>query len=157
NNRDQIRQDWQNNRDQAREDWQNWFDDHYPWHGGWYWGHAPGYWARWDYLWDNYPVAAAVGLTWWGGNTLAYGVGCEEYYNPYYTESPVVNYSEPVVSLPVEAPAATTDQPASALPPGVSQEAIDKFNQARAAFLEGKYEEALKLTDEAVAKMPHDA
>jgi tetratricopeptide (TPR) repeat protein len=47
--------------------------------------------------------------------------------------------------------------PATGLPPGVSQEGIAKFDQARAAFLEGKYDEALKLTDEAVAQMPRDA
>jgi tetratricopeptide (TPR) repeat protein len=155
--RDQIREDWQDYRDQARDDWQNWFDDHYWWHGGWYWGHAPGYWGRWDYLWDEYPVAAAVGLTWWAADTLAYTFGCDDYYNPYYEEAPVYNYAEPVVSLPVEAPAPTADQPASALPPGVSQEAIDKFDQARAAFFERNYENALKLTDEALAHLPHDA
>jgi tetratricopeptide (TPR) repeat protein len=151
--RDQIREDWQNHRDEAREDWQNWFDDHYPWYGGWYWGHAPGYWNRWDYLWDNYPVASAVGLTWWGANALASTFGYGDYYNPYYEESPVVNYSEPVVSMPVE----TASLQESGLPPGVSQEAVAKFDQARAAFMEGDYEKALKLTDEAVAKLPHDA
>jgi tetratricopeptide (TPR) repeat protein len=151
--RDQVREDWQEHRDQARDDWQNWFDDHYWWHGGWYWGHAPGYWARWDFLWDRYPVAAAVGLTWWGANSMGYQFGCEDYYNPYYAATPVVNYAEPVVSLPVEA----ASQEGSGLPPGVSQEAIDKFDQARAAFLEGDYEKALKLTDAAAALLPHDA
>jgi tetratricopeptide (TPR) repeat protein len=43
------------------------------------------------------------------------------------------------------------------LPPGVSQEAIDLFDQARGAFLEGKYDAALKHTDEALTKMPRDA
>jgi tetratricopeptide (TPR) repeat protein len=153
--RDEIRDDWQNHRDQARDDWQNWFDDHYPFHGGWYWGHAPGYWGRWDYLWDNYPAAAAVGLTWWGANTLGSEFGCGDYYNPYYAEGQAISYEEPIVSLPVEE--LPSDESASTLPPGVSQEAINKFDQARAAFLEGRYEEALKLTDEAIGKMPHDA
>ena len=151
-NRNDIREDWQNHRDQARDDWQNWFDDHYPRYGGWYWGHAPGYWGRWDYLWDNYPVAAAVGLTWWGVNSLAYQFGTGDYYNPYYEEGSAVSYAEPVVSLPVEPP-----QEGAALPPGVSQEALEKFDQARAAFLEGDYAKALKLTDQAVAQMPRDA
>jgi Flp pilus assembly protein TadD len=152
-NRDQIREDWQQHRDEARDDWQNWFDDHYWWHGGWYWGHAPGYWGRWDYLWDEHPVAAAVGLTWWGVNSLGYQYGTGDYYNPYYEETPVVNYAEPVVTMPVE----TGPEQGSGLPPGVSQEALEKFDQARAAFLGGDYEKALKLTDEAVAKMPRDA
>jgi tetratricopeptide (TPR) repeat protein len=152
-NRDQIREDWQQHRNEAREDWQNWFDDNYWWHGGWYWGHAPGYWGRWDYLWDNYPVAAAVGLTWWGVNSLGYAFGTGDYYNPYYEETSVVSYAEPVVTMPID-PAI---QPGSALPPGVSQEAIDKFDQARTAFAEDDYAKALKLTDEVIAQMPHDA
>jgi tetratricopeptide (TPR) repeat protein len=151
--RDQIREDWQNNRDQAREDWQNWFDDHYPWYGGWYWGHAGGYWGNWDYLWDNYPVAAAVGLTWWGANALASTFGYGDYYNPYYEESQGFSYTEPVVSMPADYGAPQE----SGLPPGVSQEALDKFDQARQAFYEGDYEKALKLTDAAIAIMPHDA
>jgi tetratricopeptide (TPR) repeat protein len=150
--RDDVRNDWQTYRDQARDDWQNWFDDHYWWHGGWYWGHAPGYWARWDYLWDNHPVAAAAGLTWWGVNSLGYQFGYGDYYNPYYAETMPVYYTEPVITQPVEAAA-----PATGLPPGVSQESINKFDEARAAFLEGKYDAALKLTDEALVKMPRDA
>jgi tetratricopeptide (TPR) repeat protein len=151
--RDQIREDWQNNRDEAREDWQNWFDDNYRHYGGWYWGHAPGYWNRWDYLWDEYPVAAAVGLTWWGANALAYRFGYGSYYNPYYVESSVVNYSEPVVTAPMEM--VVSQEPAA--PPSATEEAVAKFDQARAAFMERDYEKALKLTDEAVAKLPHDA
>lgn len=151
--RDDIREDWQGHRDQARDDWQNWFDDHYWWHGGWYGGHAPGYWSRWDYLWDNYPVAAAVGLTWWGVNSLGSQFGCGDYSNPYYEETAVANYAEPVVSQPVEPPS----QQGSGLPAGVSQEAVGKFEQGRAAFLEGDYDKSLRLTDEAVAQMPHDA
>lgn len=155
--RDDIREDWQAQRDQARDDWQNWFDDHYWWHGGWYWGHASGYWARWDYLWDTYPVAATVGLTWWGVNSLGYQYGYGDYTNPYYAESMPVIYTEPVVTLLVEVAAPEAGQTAPALPPGVSPEAISKFDKARAVFLEGKYDEALKLTDEAVAQMPRDA
>jgi tetratricopeptide (TPR) repeat protein len=150
--RDQIREDWQQHRDEARDDWQDWFDDHYGWYGGWYGGYAPGYWGRWDYLWDNYPVAAAIGLTWWGVNSLGYQFGCSDYSNPYCTESMPASYSEPVVTAPVE----PTQEPSS-LPPGVSADAVAKFDKARAAFLEGRYDEALKLTDSAVAQMPRDA
>jgi tetratricopeptide (TPR) repeat protein len=170
--RDEIRQDWQNYRDDARDDWQGWFDDHYGMYGGWYGGYASGYWGRWDHLWDNYPVAAAAGLTWWGANALGYAFGYSDYYNPYYTESMPVYYTEPIVTVPAEpvqtvvtqpAQAAPTqvvqvqESPAPALPPGVSAEAVDKFDQARAAFYDRKYDEALKLTDEAVAQMPRDA
>jgi tetratricopeptide (TPR) repeat protein len=152
--RDQVREDWQQHRDEARDDWQNWFDDHYGRYGGWYAGYAPGYWGRWDYLWDNYPVAAAVGLTWWGVNSLGYQFGCSDYSNPYYAESMPAYYAEPVVTMPVEPAQGPT---ASGLPPGVSAEAVAKFDQARAAFVEGRYDEALKLTDAAVQQMPRDA
>ena len=155
--RDDIREDWQNHRDEARDDWQNWFDDHYGWYGGWYGGFAPGYWGNWDYLWDNYPVAAAMGLTWWGANALGYGFGCSDYGNPYYTESMPAYYTEPIISAPVEAAPETTAAGTTALPPGVSADAVAKFDQARAAFMDGKYDEALKLTDEAVKQMPRDA
>ena len=152
--RDQIREDWQQHRDQARDDWQNWFDDHYGWYGGWYGGYAPGYWGRWDYLWDNYPVAATVGLTWWGANALGYAFGCSDYSNPYYSEGMPSYYTEPVLTAPVEPVQETAT---SALPPGVSADAVAKFDQARTAFFEGRYEDALKLTDAAVAQMPRDA
>jgi tetratricopeptide (TPR) repeat protein len=154
--RDQIREDWQSHRDEARDDWQNWLEDNYGRYGGWYGGYAGGYWARWDYLWDNYPVAAAVGLTWWGANRLGSAFGCSDYSNPYYGESMPVDYSEPVLT-PVAPPQEPAAQAAAALPPGVSPEAVAKFDQARAAFLEGRYDEALKLTDAAVAQMPRDA
>jgi uncharacterized protein (TIGR03066 family) len=164
-NRDQIREDWQQHRDEARDDWQDHFDDHYGYYGGWYGGYASGYWSRWDTLWDNYPVAAAAGLTWWGANALGYMFGYSDYYNPYYTESMPVYYSEPVITMPapVEAapPAAGAPPqppaPVSSLPPGVSEQAVDKFDQARDAFYDRRYEEALKLSDEAVAQMPRDA
>jgi tetratricopeptide (TPR) repeat protein len=150
--RDQAREDWQQHRDQARGDWQNWFDDHYGRYGGWYDGYAPGYWGRWDYLWDNYPVAAAVGLTWWGVNRLGYEFGYSDYSNPYYEESMPVDYGVPVLT-----PAIEYSQEPAALPPGVSAEAVAKFDEARAAFLEGHYDKALELTDSAVTKMPRDA
>src|SRR5262249_19800452 len=111
NRRDQVRDNWHAYRDQVRDDWQNWFDDHYWWHGRWYWGHSPGYWWRWDYLWDQYPVAGAIGLTWWAVNNLGYEFGCGDYYNPYYTEAMPVYYTEPIVTEPVEAPASETGLP----------------------------------------------
>jgi tetratricopeptide (TPR) repeat protein len=151
-NRDQIREDWQNHRDQARDDWQNYFDDHYGRYGGWYWGHASGYWNRWDYMWDNHPVAAAVGLTWWGVNAVGSVFGTGDYSNPYYEEGSAVSYADPIVAASAEAPPAE-----GALPPGVSPEAVAAFDQAREAFMAGDYAKALTLTDQAVAKMPRDA
>jgi tetratricopeptide (TPR) repeat protein len=153
--RDEVRNDWQGYRDDARDDWQGWFDDHYGRYGGWYAGYAPGYWGQWDYLWDSYPVAAAVGLTWWGANSLGWQFGYSDYSNPYYVESMPVYYSEPVISMPLEP--VPQSETATAQPPGVSADAVAQFDQARAAFLEGKYDAALKLTNAAIAQMPRDA
>ena len=154
--RDDIRNDWQEHRNEARDDWQGWFDDHYGRYSGWYGGYAPGYWGQWDSLWDEYPVAAAVGLTWWGVNSLGYQFGYSDYSNPYYTESMPVYYTEPILTVPIE-PIQETTVVAAAPSQAVSTEGVSKFDQARAAFLEGQYEAALKLTDAAVAQMPRDA
>jgi tetratricopeptide (TPR) repeat protein len=156
-NRNQIREDWQQHRDEARDDWQNWFDDHYGRYGGWYSGYAPSYWRDWDYLWDNYPVAAAAGLTWWGANAVGNLFGCSDYSNPYYSEDMSAVYTEPIYTTPLEPAPEQAGAAEAALPPGVSAEAVAKFDQAREAFLGGNYDEALKLTDAAVAQMPRDA
>ena len=147
--RNEIRNDWQDHRDEVRHDWQDWRDDHYPWHRGWYWGYAAGYWNRWDYLWDQYPVAATVGLTWWGANSLGYVFGCDGYYNPYYVDTGGYSYAEPIV---IESYVSVEVQPAEP-----TQESLDKFGQAQAAFAQGTYSEALKLVDEAVVQWPRDA
>jgi tetratricopeptide (TPR) repeat protein len=126
-------------------------------------------------------------LTWWGANALGYAFGYSDYYNPYYTEGmpayytepiitepvyytepvaiPPVQYAEPIPATPVQPvqPAAAAPAPAVAAPPAAaplpaaSSDALAKFDQARDAFREGRYQEALKLTDEAVAQMPRDA
>jgi tetratricopeptide (TPR) repeat protein len=165
--RDDIREDWQDHRDYARDDWQGWFHDHYGAnYGDWYSGYAPAYWNRWDPLWDNYAVAAAAGLTWWGANNLGYQYGYLDYYNPYYTESMPVYYSEPIITAPVEtvivqqsAPPGTAPAPAATLPPPAPQppEDMSNFDASRTAFYDGKYDEALKLIDAAMAQKPRDA
>ena len=97
-----------------------------------------------------------IGLTWWGVNSVGYRFGYSDYSNPYYAESMPAVYSEPILTTSIEPAQESAVAAAPALPPGVSAEAVAKFDQARAAFLEGKYDEALKLTDAAVAQMPRD-
>jgi tetratricopeptide (TPR) repeat protein len=174
--RDQLCGDWQQCRDDFQSDWQGYFDDHYGGYSDWYSGYAPEYWGGSDPLWDDYPVAAAAGLTWWGANALGYGFGYSDYSNPYYTESMPAYYNEPIITTPIEVnqdvtttaaaptsvstPAAApqaASPPTAAPAPGGSSDAVSRFDQARAAFYEGRYDEALKLTDAAVAQMPHDA
>ena len=155
--RDDVRQDWQQHRDEARDDWQDWFDDHYGRYGGWYGGHAPGYWGHWDYLWDNYPVAAATGLTWWGANSLGYQFGYSDYSNPYYTESMPVYYTEPVVTMPIVPAQEPAAQAASPCRRAFRPTPSPSSTRPGPPFSKAATTEALKLTDEAVALMPHDA
>ena len=154
-NRNEVRNDWQNHRDAVRNDWQNWRDGRYPWHRGWYWGYAAGNWNRWDYLWDDYPVAAAMGLTWWGANSLGYSFGYQNYYNPYYVNTGGYSYAEPIVT---ETYVSAEGQPATVpVPVEPSPQSLDKFSQAQAAFAQGSYEEALDLVDQAAVQWPRDA
>ena len=151
------RQDW---RDNTREDWQNWADDKYNhygdwYHGGWY----PG--ASWGYMWNNYPVAAALGLTAWGINRIGYGWGYYDYSNPYYSSSAGYgyNYSEPLVVY-ADSGATATD-PAAAGPASSSQlqptdAGLAAFEEARTAFHAGDYAGALAKLDVTLQTMPRD-
>jgi tetratricopeptide (TPR) repeat protein len=158
--RQQNRQDY---RGQAREDWQNWAGEHGAWYNGaWAGGWYPG--AGWGYMWDNYPVAAALGVTSWGLNRLSYAFGMGGYSNPYYDEGGGggYDYSQPVETYQPAAesqPAATTDATAAATPtaPGVSPEGMSLFDQSRAAFATADYKKALDLINQTVKLMPNDA
>ncbi len=151
-NRNENRDDRQEYRGGAREDWQNWYDDNYSQHYGWH----NGCWHDgWEHMWEEHPAAAAFGLTWWGANTMSYLFGTSAYANPYYVESTSgrgIDYSQP--QLVVEQ--TVTDGPNSE-PPEVSEKGLLAFDQARAAFLAGNYDEARRHTDEALKTMPHDA
>jgi tetratricopeptide (TPR) repeat protein len=157
--RQQSRQDY---RGQAREDWQNWAGEHGDWyHGSWAGGWYPG--AGWGYMWSNYPVAAALGVTWWGASRLSYAFGMSGYGNPYYDGGGGgYDYSEPIAAYQPAAesqPAPTTSAAptASAPPPGVSQEGMSLFDQSRAAFANGDYKQALDLCNQTLKTMPNDA
>lgn len=148
------RQDW---RDQNREDWQNFANEN---HGDWYhdsWHPGDG----WNYMWDNYPVAAALGVTAWGVNRLGYGMGYSDYSNPYSDSgSGGYDYSQPIVSYDESAmpaatdPAATTPTDPAAAP--AADPGLQAFNDARDSFMKGDAEGALKQLDTALKTMPRD-
>lgn len=158
--RQENRQDFRN---QSREDWQNWANDHGDWyHGGWAGGWYPG--AGWGYMWSNYPVAAALGVTWWGASRLSYAFGMWGYDNPYYESGggSGYDYSQPVAAYEPTAeaqPAVVADAPAASaqLPAGVTQQGMALFDQARAAFAGGNYQQALDLCNQTLKTMPNDA
>jgi tetratricopeptide (TPR) repeat protein len=145
-----------------REDWQNALDDRYPWHGGWHNGYWHGNWGNyWEHMWEQHPVWSAFAVTGWGLNAASYMFGLGGYSDPYYESSysseMAYDYSEPIVmySEPTQAaPAATAE---TGLPPGVTQEALDQFDQARALFVQGDYKQALALANQALKSMPSDA
>jgi tetratricopeptide (TPR) repeat protein len=159
----QNRQDYLNNR---REDWQNFANDHYGqygnWHNGYWHGNAGGWW---DHMWDDHTALMTLGVTRWGLNRVGSWFGYSSYANPYYDSGSggggYADYSEPVtMDATTSAAYATYDASApdaAPLPPGVSQESLDKFDQARQAFYDGNYAGAQKLIDEALTKMPKDA
>ncbi|MBI3864511.1 MAG: tetratricopeptide repeat protein [Planctomycetia bacterium] len=163
--RQQDRQDFRNN---SREDWQNWAGDHGGWyHGAWSGGWYPG--AGWGNMWENYPVAAALGVTSWGINRLSYAFGMGGYSNPYCEDGgggygydysqPVAQYQAADYAQPAAdgQPAAATDTTSTALPPGVSAEGMALFDQSRAAFAQGDYKQALDLCNQTLKTMPNDA
>lgn len=154
------RQDW---RDSNREDWQNYGSEH---HGDWYNGSwDPG--EGWDYMWDNYPGAAALGVTRWGINRVAYGFGYWGYSNPYVTDSgssgssysysqPIVNYSESPQSNSIAEPDSTDPGAAPTGPPAPTEAGMSSFEQARTSFYSGEYETALNQLDITLQTMPQD-
>lgn len=120
--------------------------------GGWYNGYGPAWgYGRWDYLWNQYPVAMAFGATMWGLNAMAYTYGVSDYTNPYYDGSGSVSYAEPLTGDP----SYETDASADADP--ATDPLTQMVDQARAAFYGNQYDEALRLTDEALKTSPRDA
>lgn len=151
------RQDW---RDNNREDWQNWTDhklDHYGdwYHGGWH----PG--ASWCYMWDNYPAAAAIGMTAWAVNRIGYGWGYYSYSNPYYSSGVGYDYSQPLVvyadnSVTTTSVTNPASPPSSVAQPQPTDEGMAAFDEARAAFQQGDYAGALSRLDVTLKTMPRD-
>jgi len=149
------RQDW---RDNHREDWQSWADHHIDHHGDWYHGCWHGGWypgAGWGYMWNNYPVATAFGLTTWGVNRVAYGWGYWGYTNPYAATSVTYNYSQPIVVYSDGGNAALGSS-ATAPAAGPSEAGMTAFEEARAAFRDGDSAKALTLLDTTLKTMPSD-
>jgi tetratricopeptide (TPR) repeat protein len=114
-------------------------------------------------------LGAVSGVTAWALGSSIYNWGYASYANPYYGEAAM---AEPIVieqtvaggePQTVTVPGYTYDysQPidtqSSPPPPDVADPAVAKFDQARAAFGNGDYAGALRLTDEALKVLPNDA
>ena len=141
------------------QDWHHWHDNAFWYAAGWHNGYWSGVNNYWGYMWNEYPVAMAFGVTSWGLNALAWTWGLGGYYNPYYTtpvyynDQPIVYYNAPVVPDYSNYDASNNAPPSSDVPASAN----DLFDQARAAFYDGDYDKALKLTDQTLAQIPRDA
>lgn len=112
-------------------------------------------------MWDNYPVAAAIGLTAWGVNRIGYGWGYWGYSNPYYTEgsSDTYNYSQPLVVYADSESSTTATDPgttASSSEPQPTDAGMAALDEARTAFHDGDYASALTKLDTTLKTMPRD-
>lgn len=158
------RQEW---RDGNREDWQDFADSNLQHHGDWYNDCWHGDWDLgdgWNYMWDNYPVAAAFGVTRWGVNRMAYGFGYWGYSNPWASSgsSTSVSYSEPLVvysdsgSAVVSDPSAAPGESAVTATQQPTDEGMAAFEESLTAFLSGDFTKALSLLDNTLKTMPQD-
>ncbi len=138
--------------------------------GGWYNGYGPAWgYGRWDYLWNQYPVAMAFGATMWGITAVDAMFGVGSYYNPYcdagsaysqpvagdpaYAQQQTADTSEPATTDPATTDPATTDPNA----PAPDDALTAAFDQARDAFHNDQFDQALALTEQALEKAPRDA
>ena len=136
-------------------DWDHHFYGHY--YGGAGWG-SWGFWG--DPFWFSY----------WGGYPYGWGGYYADYFCPYGpaydTASPVAayGYSYPYADdgqyaanmPPTPAVAAETSQPAAESGAAPS-EALQYYNEARAAFGEANYRNALRLAGHAAVESPQNA
>jgi tetratricopeptide (TPR) repeat protein len=126
-------------------------------HAGWVNGYWHGNYAGWGYGWGGYGLGLATGLAAWGlGSALysgyggGYGWGYADYANPYYDQSyaavsqPFYDYSQPI------------DTTAAAPAEDVATPALSTFDQARDAFKNGDFANALALTEQSLKTMPND-
>lgn len=165
-NRDDRQSNRQDYRNDRREDWQNHWDDRYGHHGDWYHGWCDnGHWNNWwDHMWNEHPVWGAFAITNWSLNTASWLFGLGSYSNPYYYadsgSSGGYDYSQPLIMEQPSATAAPAPAEASAgtaLPPGVTQQGLALYDEARDLFHNKQYKEALAKCNEALKQMPQDA
>ena len=118
-------------------------------HNNWVHGYWGGHYGGWG--WGGYGAGLFTGLAMWGlGSSLYSGWGYGSYYNPYYssaagfTQSAAYNYSQPI------------DTSATLPDSTVVAPALSDFDQARTAFSQGQYDQALSLTDLSLKTVAND-
>ncbi len=154
---------WNNNWNQGHHDWDHHFYAGYgrSWYGGWGWG--------WGYpfgvsLWWGYPYWGGY----WGDYLCPYGAYYPTYYPAYGTAYLASDYgynygdtgvyaADPNGPYTVASPPDATAQEET--PADVQQadnEALQYYNEARAAFEQGNYREALRLAGHSGVEAPQN-
>jgi tetratricopeptide (TPR) repeat protein len=126
-------------------------------HSGWYHGSCSN-----DWNWGSYAAGVATGaFTGWALGSRTYDWGYSSYSNPYYTPAVQTVFVQEQAASPTPVTVYNYSQPINTeVPPpaeDVAEPAVSTFDQARTKFQEGDYQQALSLTDQALAKMPNDA
>jgi tetratricopeptide (TPR) repeat protein len=95
------------------------------------------------------------GLSSWGFGSALYGMGYMPYANPYYYGGDAAVAGQPVMAGPYDysQPIDTTSAPADE---SVANPALALFDAGRASFQQGNYADALRQTNDALAKLPND-
>jgi tetratricopeptide (TPR) repeat protein len=157
-----------------------WYPNYYAYHYNWHHGNWSG-WNRYPSFWF-WGTAAALTTGWALGATTNF-----VYSNPYYVApaTPIViesgqpsttvvyapDYSQQLIApppppTPVDTPPATAEEDAPPPPPPTPEPpepdadetaALEQFAKAREEFKAGKYAEATRSVDLAIAKSPKDA
>ncbi len=145
---------WGIDPDFSRPHWGNYWQNNYirPNYNGWYHGCWHGHWS------NSWYVPLAIGGTVWSLNALTstWGYG-PTYYNPYYVAAPSAvvapyDYSQPVIINNYTSAESSTDAPADTPPaePADVEPAVSTFDQARLAFQQADYANALAKVNEAI-------
>lgn len=146
--RGDINNRWENHHG----DWDNRWHDRYPHHGGWYHGHCNWGWHP-GYMWENYPVLTAFGVTSWAINRWNWSSGYYPYENPYATSTVIdqssqyYDYSQPIETV--------QDDSEAAIPP--PEEVLTAFDRATQEFNADQFQTALNSVNEALKQSPNDA
>ncbi len=114
----------------------------YGWYGGFF-GIGYGIGSNYGYGGPGYGYGFGYGNGYgWGTSNLLYRSGYGSYYNPYYADTyGGYSYAQPILVT-------TTAQP--------SQVALSDLDQARQAFKNGQFQNALDAIDRAIQAQPND-
>jgi len=145
------------NSNWGHNDWDHGFQNHY-WGAGW---HSPWNWG-WGWGW-GYPFWSSF----WGGYPFGWGGYWADYFCPYGNTYPVNAYSYVYPDdnqygayyAPGPAPAAVpeTSQPVADDGNPAVNEGLQYYNEARAAFARGDFQNALRLAGHSGVESPQNA